>query len=89
MKMNDDKTGLIAIGTKSKISQVTPILTPVSIFGYDIPTSQSVENHGFHLDETLSIGAHIKHLCLVLFCQLKNPQLMLPTNSLFVSYSQD
>ena len=39
LKMNDDKTELIAIGTKSMINQVTPNLTPVSISGYDIPFS--------------------------------------------------
>ena len=44
LKMNDDKTELIAIGTKSKISWVTPNLTPVSISGFDLPFSQSVRN---------------------------------------------
>ena len=40
--MNHDKTELIAIGTKPKISQVTLSLTPVSISGHNIPFSQSV-----------------------------------------------
>ena len=44
LKMNDDKTELIAIGTKSVINQVTPNLTPASISGYDIPFSQSARN---------------------------------------------
>ena len=35
LKMNDDKTELIAIGIKSD-NQVTHNLTPVSISGYDI-----------------------------------------------------
>ena len=42
LKMNHDKTELIAIGTKPKISQVTLSLTPVSISGHNIPFSQSV-----------------------------------------------
>ena len=42
----------------------------MSIPGCDIPFSQSVRNIGFHLDETLSMDAHIKHLCCFLFCQL-------------------
>ena len=71
IKMNHDKTELIAIGTKPKISQVTPNLTPVSISGYNIPFSQSVRNLGIFIDETLSMDVHIKHLCRILFCQLR------------------
>ena len=71
LKMNDDKTELIAIGTKSMINQVTPNLTPVSISGYDIPFSQSARNLGVFIDETLSMDVHIKYLCRILFCQLR------------------
>ena len=62
LKMNDDKTELIAIGTRSKLSQVIPILAPIqSISGCDI---------NFYLDETLSMDAHVEYLCRMLFCQL-------------------
>ena len=71
LKMNDDKTELMAIGTRSKLSQVIPNLAPVSISGCDIQFSQSVRNLGFYLDETLSMDAHIKYLCSILFCQLR------------------
>ena len=60
LKMNGDKTELMAIGTRSKLSQVIPNLAPMSISGCDIPFSQSVRNLGFYLDETLSMDAHIK-----------------------------
>ena len=63
LKMNDDKTELMAIGTRSKLSQVIPNLAPVSISGCDIPLSQSVRNLGIYLDETLSMDAHIKYVC--------------------------
>ena len=69
--MKDDKTELMAIGTRSKLSQVIPNLAPMSIWGCDIPFSQSVRNLGFYLDETLSMDAHIKYLCRILFCQLR------------------
>ena len=69
--MNHDKTELIAIGTKPKISQVTLSLTPVSISGHNIPFSQSVRNLGVFIHETLSMDVHIKHLCRILFCQLR------------------
>ena len=71
LKMNGDKTELMAIGTRSKLCQVIPNLAPTSISGYDIPFSQSVRNLGFYLDETLSMDAHIKYLCRILFCQLR------------------
>ena len=44
LKMNDDKTELRAIRTRSKLSQVIPNLAPMSISGCDIPFSQSVRN---------------------------------------------
>ena len=65
LKMNHDKTELIAIGTKSKISQVTLSLTPVSISGHNIPFSQSVRNLGVFIDETLSMC--ILNTCVVFF----------------------
>ena len=71
LKMNHDKTELIAIGTKPKISQVTLSLTPVSISGHNIPFSQSARNLGVFIDETLSMDVHIKHLCCIFFCQLR------------------
>ena len=90
LKMNDDKTELMAIGPRPKLSQVIPM----SFSGCDIPFSQSVRNLGFYLDETLSMDAHIKYLCRILFCQLRkieksapSCQLMLPTNLLFLSFS--
>ena len=71
LKMNDDKAELMAIGTRSKLSQVIPNLAPMAISGCDVPFSQSVRNLGFCLDETLSMDAHIKYLCRILFCRLR------------------
>ena len=48
LKINDDKTELMAIGTRSKLSQVIPNLAPMSISGCDTPFSQSVKNLGFY-----------------------------------------
>ena len=71
LKMNYDKTELMAIGTRSKSSQVILNHTPMSTSGSDIPFSQSVRNLGFYLDETLSMDAHIKYLCRILFFHLR------------------
>ena len=71
LKMNDDKTELMAIDAMSKLSQVIPNLAPMSISGCDIPFSQSVRNLRFYLNENLSMDAHIKYLCRILLCQLR------------------
>ena len=72
LKMNDDKTELVAIGIKSKkINKVTLSLTPVSISGHNIPFSLPFRNLGVFIDETLSMDVHIKHLCQILFHQLR------------------
>ena len=70
LKMKNDETEFIVICTKSKISQVTPSLTPVSISCHDITFSQSVRNLGVFVDGTMSMDVHIKYLCHILFCQL-------------------
>ena len=94
LKMNDDKTELMAIGTRSKLSQIIPNLAPVSISGCDIPFSQSVRNLGFYLDERCP-WMHILSTCAA-FCSVSCAeweksappcQLMLPTNLLFLSFS--
>ena len=78
LKMNDDKTELMAIGARSKLSQVIPNLAPMSISGCDIPFSQSVRNLGFYLDETLSTDARVPHFVLSVAQNCKNP--LLPVN---------
>ena len=91
LKMNHDKPELIAIGIKPKIRQVTLSLTPVSISGQNIPFSQSVRNLGAFIDEKVSLNVHIKHLCRILFCQLRRSGKIRPflstdaTNKLTVS----
>ena len=68
---NVERSYGLTYGTRSKLSQVIPSLAPMSISGCDIPFSQSVINLCFYLDETLSMDAHIKYLCCILFCQLR------------------
>ena len=92
LKMNNYKNERIVIGTKPKISQIALSITPVSISGHNIPFSQSVRNLGVFIDETLSMDVHIKHLCCILFCQLRRLTKIHPflsadaTNKLTVSF---
>ena len=56
LKMNDDKTELMDIGTRSFLT-----LLLCSSLVVIIPFSQFVRNLGFYLDETLSKDANIKY----------------------------
>ena len=67
LNMNDDKTELIAIGSKSKLKQVS---TNSMVF-QDCETefSESVWNLGVFLDESLSMEMRVNQLCTVLYFQ--------------------
>ena len=68
VKMNDDKTELIAIGSKSKLKQVS---TNSMVFqDCEIEFSKSVRNLGVFLDESLSVEMQVNQLCKVLYFQL-------------------
>ena len=71
LKMNDDKTELLAIIRRSKLSRVIPNLAPMSISGCELPFSHSVKNLGLYLGEIHPMAALIKYLCRILFCQLR------------------
>ena len=62
LKMNDDKTELMAIGTRSKL---TLPLCPSLVVIYH---SLSLLGTLVFTDETLSMDVHIKYLCRTWFC---------------------
>ena len=68
LKVNDDKTEFIAIGSKSKLKQVR---TNSMVFqDCEIEFSESVWNLGVFLDESLSVEMQVNQLCKVLYFQL-------------------
>jgi len=69
LKMNDEKTEVIAIGTRTKLAQ-TPLLS-MTISGHEIELSHSVRNLGAYLDETLSMDTQINILCRALNFHLR------------------
>ena len=69
LKMNDEKTELIAVGTRSKLA-LTPLLS-MTISGHEIEFSKSVRNLGVYLDETLSMDTQINTLCRALNFHLR------------------
>ena len=69
LKMNDDKTELIAVGTRSKLAQ-TPALC-MTISDHSVSFSSSVRNLGVHLDESLSMEVQVNILCRALNFHLR------------------
>jgi len=69
LKVNDDKTEFIAIGSKSKLKQVS---TNSMVFqDCEIEFSESVRNLGVLLDESFSMEMQVNLLCKVLYFQLR------------------
>ena len=65
LKVNDDKTEFIAIGSKSKLKQVS---TNSMVFqDCEIEFSESVRNLGVLLDESFSMEMQVNLLCKVLY----------------------
>ena len=69
VKMNDDKTELIAIGSKSKLKQVS--INSMVFQDCEIVFSESGRNLGVFLDESLSMEMQVNQLCKVLYFQLR------------------
>ena len=69
LKMNDDKTELITIVSKSKLKRVS---TNSMVFqDYEIAFSESVRNLSVFLYESLSVEIQVNQLCKVLYFQLR------------------
>ena len=59
----------ILMYSKSKLSKTH--LTTIAFSDCEIPFAKSVRNLGVYLDESLSMVAHVNHLCKVLYLQLR------------------
>ena len=69
IKMNGVKTELIAIGSKSKLKQVST--NSMAFQDCEIKFTESVRNLGVFLDESLSMEMRVNQLCTVLYFQLR------------------
>ena len=69
LKMNDDKTELMCVGSKSKLSKTN--LNSIAFSDCEIMCAKSVRNLGVHLNESLSMETHVNHLCKILYLQLR------------------
>ena len=66
MRMNDDKTEIIPVGTKAKLKSV-PETSSLTLSASTIPFSYKVRNLGGYLDSNLSMDQHVNFLCRSVF----------------------
>ena len=69
LKMNDDKTEAIPVGTPYRLNEIS--IQSIAFAETVIPFSSSAKNLGVFLDESLSMEIHISHLCRVLYFHLR------------------
>ena len=70
LRMKDDKTEIMLVGTKAKLKSV-PQTSSVTLSGSTIPFSYKVKNLGVCLDSNLSMDQHVNLLCRSVFLELR------------------
>jgi len=70
LRMNDDKTEIMPVGTKAKLKSV-PQTSCLTLPGSAIPFSYKVRNLGVYLDSNLSMDQHVNLLCRSVFLELR------------------
>ena len=69
LKLNDDKTEFLLVGTKQQLNKITNI--NVKIGSDEIKPGSSIRHLGFHQDAEMKNAAHVNKLCGQLFPTLK------------------
>ena len=70
LKMNEEKTEIMRIGTKSKLA-IFNGPESITVINSQVPFVNKVKNLGVLFDPTLSFEHHISHLCRGLYLQLR------------------
>ena len=70
LRMNDDKTEILPVGTKAKLKSV-PETSSLTLSCSTIPFSYKARNLGVYLDSNLSIDQHVNFLCRSVFLELR------------------
>ena len=69
LKLNDEKTELLAVGDTRRLSQVSR--EPLQLGEHHVPFQPSAKYLGVYVDESLSMSQHISHLCRSCFYHLR------------------
>ena len=90
LKMNDDKTELMCVGSKSKLCKTN--LSTMAFSDCEITFAKSVRNLGVYMDESLTMESHVNHMCKALYLQLRRISKIRPflsadtTNKLAIAF---
>ena len=70
LRMDDDKTEIMPVGTKAKLKSV-PQTSSLTLPGSTMPFSYKVRNLGVYLESNLSMDQHVNFLCRSVFLELR------------------
>ena len=70
LKINDDKTEFLVIGTKQQLAKVN--IDSINVGTAEVSSSSEVKNLGCWLDNQLKLDSHINRLCKSAFFHLYN-----------------
>ena len=70
LRMNDDKTEVMPVGTKAKLKSVSQT-SSLTLSGSTLPFSYKIRNLGVYIDSNLSMDQHVNLLCRSVFLELR------------------
>jgi hypothetical protein len=70
LKLNDDKTEFLIIGSSNQLKKVTT--TGLKVGTVDVSPSASARNIGAHFDTTLKLDKHVNAICCAAWSQIRN-----------------
>ena len=70
LKINDDKTEFLVIGTRQQLAKVN--IDSINVGTVEVSSSSEVKNLGCWLDNQLKLNSHINRLCKSAFFHLYN-----------------
>ena len=70
LKINDDKTEFLVIGTRQQLEKVN--IDSINVGTVEVSSSSEVKNLGCWLDNQLKLNSHINRLCKSAFFHLYN-----------------
>ena len=70
LKLNDDKTEVISVGTKAQLRKSG--INTIDVCNSKIAVKNRVKNIGVHIDSELTIKYHVNHISSVAWCHLRS-----------------
>ena len=70
LKLNDDKTEVIIVGTKAQLRKSN--INTIDVCNSKMAVKNRVKNIGVHIDSELTMKYHVNHISSVAWCHLRN-----------------